>query len=81
MLCQTLNPTLQMIAEIYNKTLIMIEDMCLFVAYKELSCLGMISLNRRIHDAFHQGLQRKQLYDTLALAEADRTNLLQLDQQ
>lgn len=36
---QTLNPTLQMTAEIYNETLIMIEDMCLLMANKVLSVL------------------------------------------
>lgn len=78
---QTLNPTLQMTAEIHNETLIMIEDMCLLMANKVLSYLGMISPNRPMHDAFNHELQREQQYDTEALAEAVRTNVSQLNQQ
>lgn len=33
---QTLNPTLQMTAEIHNETLIMIEDMCLLMTNETL---------------------------------------------
>ena len=79
--CQTLNPTLQMTAEIYNETLIMIEDMCLLMANKVLSCLGMTAPNRHMHDAFNHELQREQQYDTEALAETVRTNVPLLNQQ
>ena len=58
--CQTLNPTLQMTAEIYNEALIMIEDMCLLMANKVLSCLGRISPNRPMHDTFNHALDREQ---------------------
>ncbi|KAF2890734.1 hypothetical protein ILUMI_15439, partial [Ignelater luminosus] len=78
---QTLNPTLQMTAEIYNETLIMIEDMCLLMANKVLSCLGMTAPNRHMHYALNHKLQREQQYDTEALAETVRTNVPQLNQQ
>lgn len=78
---QTLNPTLQMTAEIYNETLIMIEDMCLLMANKVLSCLGMAAPNRHMHDALNHELQREQLYDIEALAETVRTKVPQLNQQ
>lgn len=78
---QTLNPTLQMTAEIYNETLIMIEDMCSLMANKVLSCLGMTAPNRHMHDALNHELQREQQYDTEALAETVRTNVPQLNQQ
>lgn len=81
MRCQTLIPTLQMTAEIYNETLIMIEDMCLLMANKVLSCLGMTAPNRHMHDAFNHELQREQQYDTEALAETVRTNVPLLNQQ
>jgi hypothetical protein len=79
--CQTLNPTLQMTAEMYNETLIMIEDMCLLMANKVLSCLGMESPNRPMHDAFNHELEREQQYDTEALAEAVRTTVPKLNEQ
>ncbi|CAH1114855.1 unnamed protein product [Psylliodes chrysocephalus] len=77
---QTLNPTLQMTEEIYNETLIMIEDMCLLMANKVLSCLGMTAPNRHMHDALNYELQREQ-YDIEALAETVRTNVPHLNQQ
>ncbi|XP_053968806.1 uncharacterized protein LOC128870231 [Anastrepha ludens] len=78
---QTLNPTLQMTEEIYNDTLIMIEDMCLLMANKVLSCLGMTAPNRHMHDALNHELQREHQYDIEALAETVRTNVPQLNQQ
>lgn len=65
---QTLNP-------------IMIEDMCLLMANKVLSCLGMTAPNRHMHNAFNHELQREKQYDTEALAETVRTNVPQLNQQ
>lgn len=59
MRCQTLNPTLHMTADIYNEILSMIEDMCLFMANKVLSYLGMISPNGQRQDAFNHELQRE----------------------
>ncbi|XP_046976299.1 ATP-dependent DNA helicase pif1-like [Vanessa cardui] len=78
---QTLNHTLQMTEEIYNDTLIMIEDMCLLMANKVLSCLGMTAPNRHMHDALNHELQREHQYDIEALAETVRTNVPQLNQQ
>lgn len=78
---QTLNPTLQMTTEIYNETLIMIEDICLLMANKVLACLGMTAPNRHMHYALNHELQREQQYDTEALAETVRTNVPQLNQQ
>ncbi|XP_073955775.1 uncharacterized protein isoform X1 [Choristoneura fumiferana] len=79
--CQTLNPTLQITAEIYNETLIMIEDMCLMMANKVLSCLGLTAPNRSMQDAFNHELRREQQYDTEALTETVRTTVPQLNEQ
>lgn len=49
-----------MTAEIYNETLIVIEDMCLLMANKVLSCLGMTAPNRYMHAALNHDLQREQ---------------------
>jgi len=57
------------------------EDMCLLMANKVLSCLGMISSNRPMHDAFNYWLQKEQQYDTKALTEAVCTNVPQLNRQ
>lgn len=78
---QTLNPTLQRTAEMYNETLIMIENMCSLMAKKVLSCLGMTANNRHMHDALNHELQSEQHYDTEALAETVRTNVPQLNQR
>jgi hypothetical protein len=78
---QTLNPTLQMTAEIYSETLIMIKDMCLLMANKVLSCLGMTAPNRCMHDALNHEFQREQEFGIEALAETVRTNVPQLNQQ
>ncbi|GBP48677.1 ATP-dependent DNA helicase pif1 [Eumeta japonica] len=59
----------------------MIEDMCLLIANKVLSCLGMTAPNRHMHDALNHELQREQQYDIEALAETVRTNVPQLNQQ
>ncbi len=40
-----------MTKEIYNETLIMVEDMCLLMANKVLSYLGMTAPNRHMRDA------------------------------
>lgn len=58
--CQILNPTLQITTEIYNQTLIMIEDMCLLMANKVLLSLGIIAPNRPVRDVFNHELQREQ---------------------
>lgn len=70
-----------MTAEIYNETLIMIEDMFLLMANKVLSCLGMTAPNRHMHDALNHELQREQQYDIEAFAETVRTNGPQLNQE
>ena len=79
--CHILNPTLQITAEIYNDTLIIIEDTCLLMANKILSCLGMTSTNRPMRDAFNHELQREKQYDSEALAEIVRKNVSQLNQE
>jgi len=61
---QTMNPTLQRTAEMYNETLIKIEDMCLLMANKVLSCLGMTAPNRHMYDTLNHKLQREPQYDT-----------------
>lgn len=78
---QTSNNTLHLTAEMYNEALIIIEDMCLLMANKVLSCLGMISPNRSMHNAFNHELEREKQYDTEALAEAVRTNVPKFNEQ
>ncbi|XP_026476423.1 uncharacterized protein LOC113382080 [Ctenocephalides felis] len=77
--CQTFNPALQITAEIYNKTLIMIEDMCLLMANKILSCLGLTAPNRCVEDAFNHELRREQQYDIKTLTEIVRTTVPKLN--
>ena len=69
MRCQTLNPTLQMTAEINNDTLIMIEDMCSLMTNLVLSSLGITAPNHLMRDAFNHELQREKQYDTEELTE------------
>jgi len=59
----------------------MMEDMCLLMANKVVSYLGMTASNRHMHDALNLELRREQQYDTEALAETVRTNVPQLNQQ
>ena len=56
--CQTLDHTLQMTAEIYIETLIIIEDIYLLMANKVLSCLSTAAIDRPIRDTFKYELQR-----------------------
>lgn len=79
--CETLNPTLEITAEIYNDTLIIIEDMCLLMANKVLSCLGLTAPNRAMQDALNHELQRELQYDTQAMTEAVRTTVPQLNEE
>ncbi|XP_026470309.1 uncharacterized protein LOC113374496 [Ctenocephalides felis] len=67
--CQTFNPALQITAEIYNKTLIMIEDICLLMANKVLSCLGLTAPNRCVRYAFKHELRKEQQYDIETLTK------------
>lgn len=50
----TSNPDLQLSDEIYNETLILIEDKCSIISNKTLSQLGLTEPNRPMHDAFNQ---------------------------
>jgi len=49
------------------------------MANKVLSCLGMTTPNRHMHDALNHEWQREQQYDIEALAETIRTNVPQLN--
>lgn len=53
---QTFNLKQQMTAEIYNETLIMIEVMCLLMANKVLSFLGMVAPNCDMRDTLSHEL-------------------------
>lgn len=59
----------------------MIDDMCLVVANKVLSCLGTTAPIRNTLDAFNYELQRVQQIDTEALADIASTNVPQLNQE
>ncbi|XP_026475891.1 uncharacterized protein LOC113381100 [Ctenocephalides felis] len=77
--CQTFNPVLQITAEIYNKTLIMIEDMCLLIANKVLLYLGLTAPNRCVRYAFNHELRREPKYDIETLTEIVRTAVPKLN--
>lgn len=57
--CQTLNPTLEMTAEIYNETLIMTGEICLLMTKKLLPYLGITAPNPHIRDAFNHEMQKE----------------------
>lgn len=75
------NPNLQISEEIYNETLISIEDMCLMMSNKLLIQLGLAAPNRPMHDAFNQELHREKLYDLNTLKQLIQINLPLLNEQ
>jgi hypothetical protein len=72
---RTGNLNLQISVEIYNRTLIFIEDICLMMSNKILCQLGMTAPNRQMHDVFHQKLQYENYYDVNTLKESIEINL------
>ncbi|GFR14530.1 ATP-dependent DNA helicase [Trichonephila clavata] len=57
------NPNIQFTSNIYSETLILIEDVCLTIANKSLTELGMIAPNRYSNDIFDRDIQRETPFD------------------
>ncbi|GFU99553.1 ATP-dependent DNA helicase PIF1 [Trichonephila clavipes] len=72
------NPDIQFTPNVYNEALILIEDICLTIANKELVQLGMPASNRPANNLFDRDLQRETHYDSDKLGTFVRTNLPQL---
>ncbi|XP_076765188.1 uncharacterized protein LOC143432383 [Xylocopa sonorina] len=64
------NPNIQCTSNIYNEVLILIEDVCLTIANKSLTELGMITLNRSGNDIFDQ---QRTAYDTIINAISNKS--------
>lgn len=77
----TSNPYYSMTPEIHNEALIMIEDICLAIASKGLSQLGMVSPNRPMNDMFNRDLQREHNFDLNELSAFVQSNLPKLNAQ
>ncbi|VVC42787.1 Hypothetical protein CINCED_3A014979 [Cinara cedri] len=65
----------------YNKAIILVEDMCLMLTNKLLIQLGMTTPNRPMHDVFNQELRRETQYDSEALKETVLRNVPFLNEQ
>ncbi|XP_031333941.1 uncharacterized protein LOC116163953 [Photinus pyralis] len=72
---------LQYTAEMYNQSLIYIEDMCLMMANKLLNQLGLPSPNRTITEVCNREIQRETQYDTNALHTFVQDNITNMNQQ
>ncbi|XP_073821586.1 uncharacterized protein [Musca autumnalis] len=77
----TFNPNYPMSSEIHNEALIMIEDICLAIANKALSQLGMVSPNRPMHNLLNRDLQREHNFDFNELGAFVESNLPKLNAQ
>ncbi|GBP30664.1 hypothetical protein EVAR_75885_1 [Eumeta japonica] len=58
------NPDIQFIPNVYNETMILIEDICLANFNKALMQLGMLAMNRPANDLFDRDLQRETHFDS-----------------
>ncbi|KFM73771.1 hypothetical protein X975_17061, partial [Stegodyphus mimosarum] len=72
------NSNIQFTSNIYNEVLILIEDVCLTIANKPLTELGMIALNRSDNDIFDRDIQRETHFDVNELQTFVRINLPKL---
>ncbi|XP_076763394.1 uncharacterized protein LOC143430844 [Xylocopa sonorina] len=72
------NPNIQLTSNIYNEALILIEDVCLTIANKSLTELGMITPNRSGNDIFDRDVQRETHFDVNELQTFVRINLPKL---
>ncbi|GFV61162.1 ATP-dependent DNA helicase [Trichonephila clavipes] len=72
------NPDIQFTPNVYNESLILIEDICLTIANKAVVQLGMPASNRPANNLFDRDLQRETHYDSDELGTFVRTNLPQL---
>lgn len=73
------NPVIQITPEMYNETLIMIEDICLIMANKALAQLGLIPPDRPMHNMFNQDLRREQQFDCNELRIFVQSNISKLN--
>ncbi|XP_015903657.1 uncharacterized protein [Parasteatoda tepidariorum] len=72
------NPNIQFTSIIYNEALILIENVCLTIANKSLTELGMIAPNRSGNDIFDIDIQRETSFDVNELQTFVRINLPKL---
>lgn len=75
------DPDMSVTLQMYNETLVMIEDMCISIANKALVQLGMIAPDRPMHDLFDRELQREREFDRAELHAYVQTHLPQLNDQ
>lgn len=57
------NQEIQYTPEMYNETLIKLEDICLLIANKSLLQLGITAPNRPMHDIFNMDIHRERSYN------------------
>lgn len=76
---RTRNPDLPISLEMYNEAMIAVEDLCLAIANKPLSQLGLQSPDRAMHDLFDRELHREQQYDQIELQTFVNLNLPKLN--
>ncbi|GFS49323.1 ATP-dependent DNA helicase [Trichonephila clavipes] len=72
------NPNIQFTSSIYNEALILIEDICLTIANKSLTELGMIAPNKSGNDIFDRDIHRETHFDVNELQTFVRINLPKL---
>lgn len=60
---------MQMDDNIYNKALILIEDLCLMMGGKLLGNMNMPAPNREVNDVFERELKRERSYNTITLEQ------------
>nr|XP_042908273.1 ATP-dependent DNA helicase pif1-like [Parasteatoda tepidariorum] len=72
------NPNIQFTSNIYNEALILIENVCLTIANKSLTELGMIAPNRSGNGIFDRDIQRETHFDVNELQAFVRINLPKL---
>ncbi|XP_055943869.1 uncharacterized protein LOC129975030 [Argiope bruennichi] len=72
------NPNIQFTSNVYKEALILIEDVCLTIANKSLTELGMIAPNRSGNDIFDRDIRREMHFDVNELQTFVRINLPKL---
>lgn len=73
------NENLQISPDIHNEALILIEDICMSIANKALSELGMIAPNRSAQDLFNTEMRRELNYNCAELDAFVRSNIQKLN--
>lgn len=77
----TLNYDLSFTIDMYNEALILIEDICLSIANKNLSQLGLTAPNRLVNNINNIEIQREQNFDINYLNEYLQEHLQKMNQQ